>query len=513
MRINPVAFTGDIISMFLRIRLLPEDRKFHRFVWSFDPREAPTTYEFLSHVFGNVGSPAVANFVVKEHALKYQKEYPLAFQTVHQSMLVDDVVDSAEDAKVARETIRQLILLHKKAGMELRKWASNSDEALKDLEPSQKARSVELAKILSQVEEYPVIKTLGLIWQTEEDLFRFEQSGHDVTGQWTRRKLLSTVAKLFDPLGLLAPYIIMARMTLQDLVIRQDRIADPWDELLPKDLEKEWKVWYEQLSELDTIQVARCVRKANSKANDLTLHVFCDASKTAFASCAYIVSKNDESRVSRLLIAKARVAPVKVVTVPRLELLGAVLSTSLVACINSNLDHPFNENNTYYWTDSMNVLCWLRNQSRDLKTFVANRVSHIQRHSDISQWQYINTTQNPADLATRGLSVEQLQNSDLWWKGPELLLADEPIAHDEPRVPLLEAVKEFRPSKAPFAQSSGWTVQLMAVIFNSKFNWIGNFNSKSHFFMGKKSAHHCVRCSIQSKTKGSLLQKVHLYST
>ena len=74
MRINPVAFTGDISSMFLRIRLLAEDRKFHRFVWSFDPKEAPRTYEFLSHVFGNVGSPAVANFVVKEHALKYQKE-------------------------------------------------------------------------------------------------------------------------------------------------------------------------------------------------------------------------------------------------------------------------------------------------------------------------------------------------------------------------------------------------------------------------------------------------------
>ena len=211
MRINPVAFTGDISSMFLRIRLLPEDRKFHRFVWSFSSKEAPRTYEFLSHVFGNVGSPAVANFVVKEHALKYQKEYPLAFQTVHQSMLVDDVVDSADDAKVAREIIRQLILLHKKAGMELRKWASNSDEALKDLEPSQKAKSVELAKISSQVEEYPVIKTLGLIWQTEEDLFRFEQSSHDHDvmdqGQWTRRKLLSTVAKLFNPLGLLAPYI------------------------------------------------------------------------------------------------------------------------------------------------------------------------------------------------------------------------------------------------------------------------------------------------------------------
>ncbi len=153
----------------------------------------------------------------------------------------------------------------------------------------------------------------------------------------------------------------MARMMLQDLVVRQDKMADPWDEPLPDELKKEWKVWYEQLAELNTIRVQHCVHKA--KSTDLTLHVFCDASKTSFAACTYIVSINGESRESRLLIAKARVAPVKVVTIPRLELLGAVLSTSLVACINSNLDHPFQENNTFYWTDSMNVLCWLSNQS------------------------------------------------------------------------------------------------------------------------------------------------------
>ncbi len=120
MRINPVAFTGDISSMFLRIHLLQEDHKFHHFVWLFDPEKEPKTYQFLSHVFGNVSLPAVANFVVKEHALKYQKEYPLAFQTVHQSMLVDDVVDLAENAKVACETIHQLNELHAKAGMQLK---------------------------------------------------------------------------------------------------------------------------------------------------------------------------------------------------------------------------------------------------------------------------------------------------------------------------------------------------------------------------------------------------------
>ena len=379
-------------------------------------------------------------------------------------MLVDDIVDSAENAKVARKTIRQLNELHAKAGMQLHKWASNSDDALKDLEPEKRAKSIELANISSTIEEYPVIETLGLIWQTESDLCRFEQ-GHDAKqdSQWTRRRLLSTVAKLFAPLGLLAPSIIMARMTLQDLVIRQDKMADPWDEPLLQELENKWKVWYDQLTELNVIRVPCCVREINSK--DLVLHIFCDESKNSFAACAYIVSKGKVLE-SRLLIAKARVAPVKVVSVPRLKLLGAVLSTSLAACINANLDQPFQEGNTF-WTDSMNVLSWLHNQSRDLKAFVANRVAHIQHHSEISQWPYVNTTQNPADLATRGLSVEQLQNSNLWWKGPSLLLANDPLSHDEPRVPLIETAKEFRPSKAPFSQEAGWTVQLLAMTSSS----------------------------------------------
>ncbi len=153
------------------------------------------------------------------------------------------------------------------------------------------------------VEEYPEIKTLGLIWQTEDDLFRFEQ-GHDSMkdSQWTCRRLLSMVAKLFHPLGLLAPYIIMARMMLQDLIIGQDKMADPWDAPLPEELENGWKIWYKQLPELNIIRVPCCVREANS--TDLMLHVFCDASKDSFAACAYVISKNGEVLESRLLIAK-----------------------------------------------------------------------------------------------------------------------------------------------------------------------------------------------------------------
>ncbi len=192
MRLKPVAFTGDISSMCLRIRLLERDRRFHRFVWAREAGDPPHTFEFLSHVFGNVGSPAVANFVVKEHASQHRKQYLLAYNTVHRVMLVDDMVDSAETPEDACRVICQLIVLHCLAGMELRKWASNSFMALQDLGDDQMTTSVPLAHVLVKInEDHPVIKTLGLIWQTSSDTFHFERSVIEPRPSWMRHKLLS----------------------------------------------------------------------------------------------------------------------------------------------------------------------------------------------------------------------------------------------------------------------------------------------------------------------------------
>ncbi len=206
MRLKPMAFTGDISSMFLRIRLLERDRQFHRFIWAREAGDPPCTFKFLSHVFGNVGSPAVANFVVKEHASQHREQYLLAYNTVHRAMVVNDVVDSAETPEDARRVICQLIALHRLAGMELQEWASNLFMALRDLGDDQMATSVPLARVPVEIDEgHPVIKTLGLIWQTSSDTFHFEQSVIEPRPSWMRRKLLSAVARLFHPLGLLAP--------------------------------------------------------------------------------------------------------------------------------------------------------------------------------------------------------------------------------------------------------------------------------------------------------------------
>ena len=396
-----------------------------------------------------MGSPAVANFVVKEHASKHREQYPLAYNTVHHAMLVDDVVDSAETYEDARRVICQLIALHRLAGMELRKWASNSIMALRDLGDDQLATSVPLARVPVQIDEgHPVIKTLGLIWQTSSDTFHFEQSVLEPRPSWTRRKLLSAVARLFDPLGLLAPYVIVARMILQELTQIQHSEAldnkERWDLPLPGPSLKMWESWYEQLVELPQVTIPRCVRSFLSEQMALALHVFCDASAKAYGACAYVVSKAPGGEVqSSLLMSKSRVTPIQFVSISRLELQAAVLGVDMVARINSNLDQEFGMDQVHCWTDSSNVLCWLNNETRDLKTFVANRVAQIHHETRLANWKHVPSALNPADAITRGLAVKQLQEQTLWWRGPSFLVQDPDQWPRSFAIPTPDAFREF----------------------------------------------------------------------
>ncbi len=179
---------------------------------------------------------------------------------------------------------------------------------------------------------------------------------------WTRRKLLSTVARLFDPLGLLAPYVIVAKMILQELTqIQHSETLDykeRWDLPLPHPLLKMWESWYEQLVELPQVTNPRCVRLFSSEQMVLSLHVFCDASAKAYGACTYVMSRAPLGEVqSSLLMSKSRVTPIQFISISRLEVQAAVLGVNMVARINSNLDQEFRMDDVHCWTDSSNVLC------------------------------------------------------------------------------------------------------------------------------------------------------------
>jgi len=219
-------------------------------------------------------------------------------------------------------------------------------------------------------------------------------------------------------LGLIGPVILRAKIIIQRLWTLQIE----WDESLPADLHTEWSLYKSQLRQLSELRIPRHAVRAQTDIM-VELHGFCDASQDAYGACVYIrVTEQDGHHHINLLCAKSRV-PLKTVSIPRLELCGALLLAQLVHKIIPILDLKINK--TYYWTDSTIVLGWIKSSSRKFSTFVANRIGEIQELTQIEGWHHVKTEENPADILSRGAHPATIKISSLWWNGPQWLRIDE----------------------------------------------------------------------------------------
>ncbi|XP_043258052.1 uncharacterized protein LOC122400593 [Colletes gigas] len=226
------------------------------------------------------------------------------------------------------------------------------------------------------------------MWNSANDTILYSIQATAASRRITKRTISSEIARIYDPLGLLAP-VIAPKMLLQKIwAVKVD-----WDEALPLTIHTEWTRFYQQLPLLNNITFPR--KTIIKSATTIELHGFCDASEKAYGACVYLrpINENGKIWVERLT-AKSKVAPLKQQTIPRLELCGALLLTSLIAttqkALHINYDH--------YWTDSTIVLHWLTTSPHSLKTFVANRVAEIQEKTHIPDWRHVPTQDNPADL-------------------------------------------------------------------------------------------------------------------
>ena len=234
----------------------------------------------------------------------------------------------------------------------------------------------------------------------------------------TKRGMLSATASCYDPLGLTAPCIIKARIIIQEL----HRLALAWDEEAPESLKKEWIRWLRDLQSVSFFRVPRCVSPLGLGAvlgmgGKIELHHFSDASTRAYGVATYVRSIG--ATVScRLLFSKARLAPMKPLSVPRLELAAATLAvkcnTDLVRALTVDVD-------VYFWTDSTTVLKYIKNKQTRFHVFVANRLAIIHDGSVVGQWNYVPSESNPADLVSRGTLASSLTSNELWKHGPSFL--------------------------------------------------------------------------------------------
>ncbi|KAH1014408.1 hypothetical protein HUJ04_003249 [Dendroctonus ponderosae] len=221
---------------------------------------------------------------------------------------------------------------------------------------------------------------------------------------------------MFDPLGFVSPAVVCAKLLMQRIWVR--KLC--WDDELPTDLKENWKTNSRKLSDVSHLKISRWVFESKD-ISEIQIHVFSDASMVAYGACIYIRAiYEDKSVSSNFLCSKSRIAPIKTVSLPRLELCGALLHSRLVHRVVPALQLKIG--NVFLWTDSTIVLCWLRGTPNRWTTFVANRIAEMQELTSTFTWNHVGSKENPADCISRGISVSEIMDKHLWWHGPNYLL-------------------------------------------------------------------------------------------
>ncbi|XP_078364199.1 uncharacterized protein LOC144648546 [Oculina patagonica] len=358
-------------------------------------------------------------------------------------MYVDDCLTGADTDNSAMKLQQEMSEIMMTAAFNLTKWASNSELVMDSIDPKKRASSP-----LVKFNSCEPLKALGVSWDLTSDCFRFIAPNEMVSSHdpMTKRSLLSLASKVFDPMGLISPATVKAKILFQELWRR----GLEWDDPLDSDIKREWSSWKSELLQLKKVAIPRWFGTSVTSESTVELHGFGDASPKAYGAAVYIrvIDKLGQAS-SQLVMSKSRVAPIKEVSLPRLELLAAVVNARLLKFVVDTLQIKINR--VVCWTDSMVTLHWIRGRSSQWKPFVANRVSEIQSTWDPECWHYCASEDNPADLLTRGSNCDKLMSSGLWWNGPQWLslpLEYQPIQHQSEDSPPNACEEERRVTHA-----------------------------------------------------------------
>ncbi|KAK7930431.1 hypothetical protein WMY93_006826 [Mugilogobius chulae] len=415
-RKEPVIIMGDIESMFHQVRVPPEDADLLRFLWwpQGDLTQPSCEFRMRVHLFGATSSPSCANFALRKCADDYGHEFKdETVDKVHHCFYVDDCLVSVAAEEEALILCHELVSLCAKGGFCLTKWLSNRTAVLDSIPEARKAKGVKQWDL--EREFLPIERVLGVEWCIRSDTFKFKIVLKN--RPLTRRGILSTVSSIFDPLGMLSPVVLKAKKLLRDLCKR--RIG--WDDQIPETVSTEWLKWLQGLNLLDKFEMCRCLKPVEF-GNVITaqLHHFCDASEEGYGTVTYLLQQNESlQRHSAFIMGKARVAPLKTVTIPRMELIAATMASRMDVLWRKELHMSLQD--SVFWTDSASVLKYIKNETSRFKIFVANRVSEILKSSQPEQWRYVDTASNPADAASRGVKMEAFLKNEMWPSGPPFI--------------------------------------------------------------------------------------------
>ncbi|XP_065197781.1 uncharacterized protein LOC135829305 [Sycon ciliatum] len=412
-RLHPIGIVSDVEKAFLQLGLSMTDRNVTRFLWLRDPTKPVTTanlviYRFCRVPFGIVASPFLLAATVDHHL---QQQQTGTCDDVRRSIYVDNVVTGQSSVQDATAYYREAKDAFASATMNLREWGTNDPDFRDALAPEDKSSC-------------DVMKVLGMSWDTNRDTLSTAKSTTNQYSVITKRDVLRSIAQFYDPMGLFSPVIMRAKILVQSIW----KLHVDWDSPLPDALVHEWKDILSDLSCASDVAIPRFIGpKIHVDKVTYELHVFCDASQDGYGAAAYLCVRQVDGAYSSvdLIYSRTRVSPIKATSIPRLELLAALIGARIIKFLKKELLGAVHISATHLWSDSQCVLGWIKNTEKSYPVFIANRLKEIRADQSVC-FNYIRTADNPADLPSRGASLATLTDSTAWWCGPEWL-RDPPV--------------------------------------------------------------------------------------
>ncbi|XP_062714191.1 uncharacterized protein LOC134290969 [Aedes albopictus] len=398
-RENRIGICGDIREMFLQIGIRRKDQFYQLFLWNDNVnQEEPSTY-------------------VVPNAQRFRAEFPVAVEVIEKKHYVDDMLASTETEDEAIDLAKSVKHVHAQGGFDIRNWVSNSAKVLNALNESPTSE-----KSLNLAADIATEKVLGMWWNTSTDCFtfkicwtRFDAVLFDGSRAPTKRELLRILMSIFDPLGLISQFLMILKVTLQEVW----RKGLKWDDQIEGKQLDDWQTWTKLLPKLEELQIPRCYRQMTTTGAQIQMHTFVDAGDKGMAAVVYLRFEENGIIECALVGAKTRVAPLKYLSTPRLELQAAVIRARLSNSTMKSLSLSVSQR--FFWCDSRNVLCWLRSDHRRYSQYVAARTSEILDTTEVNEWNWIKSEWNVADDGTKWTGQVQMKSDDRWFLGPAFL--------------------------------------------------------------------------------------------
>ena len=404
------AVIGDISKMFHSIETTPVDQMTHRFLLrNLNTTKEPNTYVITAVNFGDRPSAAIAIIALRKTAELSVEKYPWASKAIIFNSYMDDISESVPDKESAMKLMGEINMILDEGGFKIKEWIYSGDHNQQTLKQNKDQHAVQILTG-AKLDESATEKVLGIIWDPKEDKLLCKASLNFDKKQYRsktirptvaeviplklmKRQILSQVNTIYDPLGLLSPFTVRAKIMLRKFWALHSKLG--WGDPIHEVLRADWVKFFQELKDLDNVSFDRSI-KPEKAINNPVLVIFSDGSGEAYGAAAYARWQLEgQSYSSSLITAKNQIVPIKIVDIVRLELSGAVISKRLRCFIQEELRYQFEK--VYHIVDSEIVKAMISKESYGFNTFAANRISEIQSKTEVSEWYWVNGTLNIAD--------------------------------------------------------------------------------------------------------------------